>query len=293
MSLASHGLTVYIQFVAIPQNDDRHTFYQHSASLSEISTTTHLLYTSAPDREGFCRGREGTHTIPFAMKLPTSDGKSPGAKGSLQLRNGASVRYISMASVRIKDGRTGARSIAHFYRNIEVWPSYDPSRILAPTPSALYSTAAKPVFMGGSGKLKLTASVHREIWVAGQRCYVKVFVANDTTKKVKNVALSLLRVDTIFRLNPELNATSPTSKSTGLDVDACQTSTTRRVVAEAVLDMAGKSTSGYATAKGWWTGVEAGSSLEFVHYILLPVCIRYRACLGLLMTLCSSPTPSP
>ena len=262
---------IYIQSVATPQNDDRHTFYQHSAPLSEITTTTHLLYTSAPDREGFCRGREGTHTIPFAMKLPTSDGKSSGAKGSLQLRNGASVRYISMASIRIKDGRTGARSIAHFYRNLEVWPSYDPYQILAPTPSALYSTAAKQVFMGGPGKLKLTASLHREIWIAGQRCYVKVFVANDTTKKVKNVALTLIHTETIFRLNPSLDATSPTSKSTGPDADACQTSTTRKVVAETVLEMANKGASGYATAKGWWTGVEAGSSLEFVHYILLPV----------------------
>jgi len=283
---------IYIQSVATPQNDDRHTFYQHSAPLSEITTTTHLLYTSAPDREGFCRGREGTHTIPFAMKLPTSDGKSSGAKGSLQLRNGASVRYISMASIRIKDGRTGARSIAHFYRNLEVWPSYDPYQILAPTPSALYSTAAKQVFMGGPGKLKLTASLHREIWIAGQRCYVKVFVANDTTKKVKNVALTLIHTETIFRLNPSLDATSPTSKSTGPDADACQTSTTRKVVAETVLEMANKGASGYATAKGWWTGVEAGSSLEFVHYILLPVSAQYHVCLGLLMTLCSSPTLS-
>ncbi len=226
------------------------------------------------------------------MKLPASDDKSSGAKGSLQLRNGASVRYISMASVRIKDGRTGARSISHFYRNIEVWPSYDPSRILAPTPSALYSTAAKPVFMGGPGKLKLTASLHREIWVAGQRCYAKVFVANDTTKKVKSVALTLIRAETIFRLNPALDATSPTSKSTGLDADACHTSTTRKVVAETMLEMASKSTSGYATAKGWWTGVEAGGSLEFVHYILLPVSFQDHVCLWLLMTLCLSPTLS-
>ena len=218
------------------------------------------------------------------MKLPTSDDKSSGAKGSLQLRNGASVRYISMASIRIKDGRTGARSIAHFYRNMEVWPSYDPSRILAPTPSALYSTAAKPVFMGGPGKLKLTASLHREIWIAGQRCYAKVFVANDTTKKVKTMALTLIRAETIFRLNPALDATSPTSKSTGLDADACHTSTTRKIVAETTLEMASKGTSGYATAKGWWTGVEAGGSLEFVHYILLPVSFRYHVCLLLLMT---------
>lgn len=283
---------IYIQFVAIPQNDDRHTFYQHSAPFSEVTTTTHLLYTSAPDQEGFCRGREGTHTIPFAMKLPPSDGKSSGAKGSLQLRNGASVRYISMASIRIKDGRTGARSIAHFYRNLEVWPSYDPSRILAPTPSALYSTAAKPVFMGGPGKLKLTASLHREIWIAGQRCYVKVFVANDTTKKVKNVTFTLIRNETIFRLNPGLDATSPTSKSTGIDADACQTSTTRRVVAETVLEMANKGTSGYATAKGWWTGIEAGGSLEFVHYILLPVGTQCHVYLELLTTLCFSLTLS-
>lgn len=261
----------------VPQHDDRHTFYQHSASLHDITTNAHVLYTSSPDAEGFCRAREGEHVIPFAMKIP----KHGGAKGALpsQGRNSASIRYIAMASIRIKDSRTSSRSIAHFYRNIELWPAFDPSRMLAATPSPLYATAAKTIWMGGPGKVKLTASLHRENWVAGQRCYFKVYVANDSSKKVKEINIVLVRTDTVYRLDKDLDATSPDSRGPGskppesaVDPDACQTTTVRKAIAETTLEMGNKASTGYATAKGWWTGVEPGEALEFTHYLVIPVC---------------------
>jgi hypothetical protein len=282
-----------LQIVAIPQNDDRHTFYQHSAPLSEITTTTHLLYTSAPDREGFCRGREGTHTIPFAMKLPTSDGKSPGAKGSLQLRNGASVRYISMA---LSESRMV--ELVHGQSHISIETSKYGHRTIPPASSPQLrapSTALPPSPFSWAvpGKLKLTASLHREIWIAGQRCYVKVFVANDTTKKVKNVTLSLIRVDTIFRLNPAWMLLHQPPN-----------------LQDSMLTLVRPRLQGRSWPKPCWTWlakVPAGMppprvgglelrlvvpwNLFTIYYF--PVSIQYRACLRLLMTLCSSPTLSP
>jgi hypothetical protein len=41
--------------------------------------------------------------------------------------------------------------------------------------------------MGGSGKVNLSAKMHRATWVAGQRCYVDVRVENESSKKVRLV----------------------------------------------------------------------------------------------------------
>ncbi len=181
-----------------------------------------------------------------------------------------------MVSIKVKDSRTNTTSIAHVYRSIEVWPLFDPAIALAPTPSSIYATTAKSIFLGGSGKLKLTASLHRATWVAGQRCYVKIFVANDTEKrKVQTLTLELIRSETIFKPNPDVAVISPSGTRIDNDMDACHTSTIKRVVARNVLEMGEKVTARHATARGWWTGVESGSSLEFNHYILLPVSIHH------------------
>ena len=89
-----------------------------------------------------------------------------------------------LRSFKLRDTKTEHNSIAHFYRNIEVWPYLEPVVVLAPSERPISSTAAKSLFLGGSGKLKLIASLHRSTWVAGQRCYVKIVVSNDTSKKV-------------------------------------------------------------------------------------------------------------
>lgn len=46
-------------------------------------------FASTPDQEGFCRGKEGVHSIPFAVEIPIGKG----AKGSYRGKH-AVVRYI-------------------------------------------------------------------------------------------------------------------------------------------------------------------------------------------------------
>ncbi|KAG8921445.1 hypothetical protein FRC01_000249, partial [Tulasnella sp. 417] len=81
-----------VGFEGLPHNDIRYTFYQCAEALGSITSASHHLFTSAPDEEGFCRAREGTHILPFAMKIPISGT----AKGALQTKSGAMVRYIAM-----------------------------------------------------------------------------------------------------------------------------------------------------------------------------------------------------
>lgn len=79
----------------------------------------------------------------------------------------------------------------------EAWP-----RQFAP-----FSDAARSIFTGGPGKLKLTASLHRNVWVAGQMCCVGIAVYNESKKSVKGLTLSLIRTTTMFTPRPTLDVT--------------------------------------------------------------------------------------
>lgn len=266
------GKVRVVGFEAIPQNEARYTFYHCGAPFNKVSPFCHMLYTSPPDDEGFCRAREEDQSIPFAMRLPQRRSEFPVAKGVYNSRvNGSSIRYIAMFSIKVKDSRTNAKSIAHCYRTIEVWPLFEPAVILAPAPTPIYASTSKALFLGGTGTVKLTGSLHRSTWVAGQRCYVRIFVANDTERRiVQTLFLTLIRAETIFKPDADVAAMSPNGTRIDGDLDACRTSTFKRVVAKSVLEMGEKVTARHATAKGWWTGVEPGTSQEFHHFILLP-----------------------
>ncbi|RDB29045.1 hypothetical protein Hypma_015810 [Hypsizygus marmoreus] len=249
--LISAGKVRVIGFECISDENDRHPFYQCSSSLSSVTTNSGCLYTSPPDAEGFAPAAEGRHTLPFSMLLPMyTDHGVP--KGTSYLQSGIAVRYVAMVSIKVKEGESDKCSIAHFYRDCEIWPRLDPSIVLAPAETPLKASVIKGLFMGGSGKVNLSASLHRLHWIAGQQCCVKVDVLNDTKKTIHSLNLALIRSVIVFR------------------TDRCQTSTTQKQVAESVLEMAQRGTKGHASAKGWWTGVGPGERSDFSHFILLP-----------------------
>lgn len=168
--------------------------------------------------------------------------------------------------MKVKDSSSGKRSIAHFYRTCEVWPRLDLRSVLAPAQRPIQASTVKSfaVLGGGDGKVKLSASLHRLQWIAGQSCQVKVHVENDTKKTVRSLMLTLIRTTTLFKPRPALDIGSE-------DPDACQTSTTHKTVADSILEMGQRGTRGHASAKGWWTGVAPHQELSFSHSILLPV----------------------
>lgn len=87
--------------------------------------------------------------------------------------------------MKLKSADGSDRSIAHFYRHVEIFPYLNPAAILAPAPKPLLASGSKSLFMGGNGKVTLSARMHRSAWVAGQRCYVDVRVENESSKKVR------------------------------------------------------------------------------------------------------------
>jgi hypothetical protein len=118
--------------------------------------------------------------------------------------------------------------------------------------------------MGGPGKIRLSARLHRFHWVAGQSCTVHFRVVNDCKKLVKGAAIALIQTLTVFKPKPHLDAGDA-------DLDACQTSTKAKWVTESVLELGQRCSKGHTSAKGWWTGVAPGQTSEFDHSLILPV----------------------
>lgn len=93
----------------------------------------------------------------------------------------------TFSSVKLKSHSGADRSIAHFYRHVEIFPYLNPAIILASALKPLIASTSKALFMGGNGLVHLTGKLHRTTWIAGQRCYVDVSVENDSSKKVRRI----------------------------------------------------------------------------------------------------------
>ncbi|KAG1754874.1 uncharacterized protein EDB91DRAFT_1276347 [Suillus paluster] len=260
--LLSQGKVRVVGFECIPQKDSKCTFYKCSALLSEIAPSWKGLFKSPPDDDGWAEAQEGVHVFPFAMLLPP-DGGCGMAKGVLSMHSGVAIKYVAMAEIKVKDAVTSKQSIAHFYRDCEVWPRLDVISTLATNSRPLVAEVATRVFMGGPGKIRLSARIHRFHWVAGQRCTVHFRVTNDCKKLVKGAAIALIRTLTVFKPQPYLDAGDA-------DPDACQTSTKAKWVTESVLELGQRCAKGHASAKGWWTGVAPGQTSEFDHSVIIP-----------------------
>ncbi|KAK7465402.1 hypothetical protein VKT23_005380 [Stygiomarasmius scandens] len=265
--LVGSGKIRVIGFECIQNEDHRYMFFQQSALLSSVTKALDRIYFSPADNEGFREPEEGVHVLPFSMLLPL-EAEAGAPKGTIVAHAGVSIRYIAMFSVKVRERETDRRSIAHFYRDCEVWPRLNPASILAPTPSPIQASTTRTLFLGGSGKVILKASLHRLNWVAGQFCHVKVNVANQSKKAIKSLTLSLVRSTVAFKPKYYLDVGG---SKTDHDPDACQTSTTQKRVTETVLEMGDSVARGHASAKGWWSGVQAGETVNFFHCLLLPV----------------------
>ncbi|KAG1757165.1 hypothetical protein EDB19DRAFT_1841154 [Suillus lakei] len=260
--LISQGKIRVVGFECIPQKDSKCTFYKYSALLSEVAPSWMGLFKSPPDDDGWAEAQEGIHVFPFAMLLPT-DGACGMAKGVLSMHSGVAIKYVAMAEIKVKDSATSKESIAHFYRDCEVWPRLDIVSTLATNSRPLVAEVATRVFMGGPGKIRLSARIHRFHWVAGQSCTIHFRVINDSKKLVKSAVIALIRTLTVFKPKPHLDAGDA-------DPDACQTSTKAKWVTESILELGQRCTKGHASAKGWWTGVAPGQTSEFDHSLILP-----------------------
>ena len=131
--------------------------------------------------------------------------------------------------------------------------------LLAPAPKPFVASVSKALFGPANGVISLQASLHRETWVAGQRCFVNVNIDNHANKKVQFLSLTLTRTQTIFRAASPDEATSAPAQ------------VIRKKVVESTLDMGKRAAKGGVTAKGVWLGVEPGEIVDFCHPVAIPV----------------------
>ncbi|KAF8203802.1 hypothetical protein BJ912DRAFT_919824 [Pholiota molesta] len=237
--LISGGKLRLIGFESIDNGQERSIFYQCSAPLSEIAHGLERLYSSEPDEEGFAASIEGIHLFPFVLHLKP-DSERGIAKGVLKAQNGPIIRYVAMLfvtllSLAIKDSASGKQSIAHFYRDCCIWPRLNPSTVLAPTSRPIRVTTSESLRMGGNGEVKLTASLHRLHWVAGQSCFIGVKIVNNSEKAVKTLFLRLIRSITLFRVGYKFNGTGNEQRNITI-ADEMQSSTITKEVAQSNLE---------------------------------------------------------
>ena len=127
-----------------------------------------------------------TSLLPFMVSLPLEPGPPP-----FQSKN-ASIRYLLCATALMNDAGKHYRVRAS--QEVHVLPTYDPDKALTSIPSPLTATdELRLTHFGRSESVKLTAGVHRQVWVSGSSVFVDVHIANKSHKPVKRLELSLER----------------------------------------------------------------------------------------------------
>lgn len=87
----------------------------------------------------------------------------------------------------------GIKSIIRCCRDIRVISALDPERALLPLDIPLLATEEGALRWGGHDTLKVTAGLHRAVWVSGAVAYVDVNIVNNTRRRVNTIRLKLRR----------------------------------------------------------------------------------------------------
>ncbi|TEB38875.1 hypothetical protein FA13DRAFT_1704541 [Coprinellus micaceus] len=255
--MLSEGKMRIIGFESIMHEKERAAFYELSVPLSAICLRDpDDLYLAGPNDDGFTLANEGQFTIPFALYLDPKATSLP-PKGSFPPHSGVALRYILMASIRIKDPLSDDKSLAHFYRDVHIWPRWDLAFCLTPLPRPIQVTMS-----GLEGNLKFSIILQRLQWFAGQHCHLKFYVVNNTSKPIKNLTVELHRDTITWRPRGDPAVTD--------DFGEPETSTVSKLILVSSLPAGDRAEKGYASARGWWAGVHGGESLHFYHSLLLP-----------------------
>ncbi|KAI5200717.1 hypothetical protein E4T39_05568 [Aureobasidium subglaciale] len=158
-----------------------------------------------PDDDCFWSLIPSFTSLPFVISLPLDTGPPPFHSKH------ARIRFVLCATILIKDG--GRQYLVRCSEDISVLPTYDRTSIypdvdaeafangpataekaLRSLPSPL--TASDEQSFSRSGLLetaKITAGLHRQVWVSGSSIFVDIHIANGSRKTIKKLDLSLER----------------------------------------------------------------------------------------------------
>lgn len=134
--------------------------------------------------ELFWETKPGLASIPFCLNLPLNLGPPP--YQSKQAR----IRYVLLPTLVLKDG--GKRKVVSQLCNIHILTVFDPQKALTSLPNPLTVTETiKLAGVPGPQCVKLTAGLHRQIWVNGSSIFVDVHIANRSTRILRKVDIQL------------------------------------------------------------------------------------------------------
>ncbi|KEQ75429.1 hypothetical protein M436DRAFT_40981, partial [Aureobasidium namibiae CBS 147.97] len=139
-----------------------------------------------PDADCFWSLIPSFTSLPFVISLPLDTGPPPFHSKH------ARIRFVLCATILIKDG--DRQYLVRCSEDVSVLPTYDPEKALRSLPSPL--TASDEQSFSRTGLLetaKLTAGLHRQVWVSGSSIFVDVHIANGSRKTIKKLDLSLER----------------------------------------------------------------------------------------------------
>ncbi|KAG9915545.1 hypothetical protein KCV02_g13339, partial [Aureobasidium melanogenum] len=139
-----------------------------------------------PDADCFWSLIPSFTSLPFVISLPLDTGPPPFHSKH------ARIRFVLCATILIKDG--GRQYLVRCSEDIAVLPTYDPEKALRSLPSPL--TASDEQSFSKSGTIetaKMTAGLHRQVWVSGSSIFVDIHIANGSRKTIKKLDLSLER----------------------------------------------------------------------------------------------------
>lgn len=129
-------------------------------------------------------------TLPFVLSLPLDVGPPP-----FNTKH-ARIRYVLAATMLIRD--QGKQYLVRASQEVAVISVYDPEKALMSLPSPL--TASDEYVKhtaNGVQTIKVTAGLHRQVWVSGTSIFADVHIANSSKKSIKRLELQLER-DILF-----------------------------------------------------------------------------------------------
>ncbi|KAK7523849.1 hypothetical protein IWZ03DRAFT_339210, partial [Phyllosticta citriasiana] len=125
-------------------------------------------------------------TIPFSLSMPLDVGPPPFQSKLAQ------IRYVLCATLLIRD--KGTQYLVRTSQDVSVLSVYDPEKALMSLPSPLTASDEYTRPRGSALEVvRVTAGLHRQVWVSGTTIFVDVHIVNNTRKRIKKLELNLER----------------------------------------------------------------------------------------------------
>lgn len=125
-----------------------------------------------------------TVVIPFCVNLPLNIGPPPYAVKQNR------IRYILCATAHVKTACK--RSLIRQSLNIQMLTAFDPEKALCSLRTPLLASERLHFLHGSTPQvIKLTAGLHRQIWVNGGAIFVDIHVVNNSSRKIKKIEIQL------------------------------------------------------------------------------------------------------